>query len=79
MTGRIDLLIGEEYLGLYSDGEGNPLLSQVTMILVSERMVYGKGRLILVSVGGYETYFFGRSLEKWLCRHFLNHRLAVLF
>lgn len=33
------VLIGEEYLGLYSDGEGNPLLSQVAMILVSERMV----------------------------------------
>lgn len=55
---RIDVLIGEEYLGLDSDRKGDPLLPQVRSILIRERVIQEKrsSLILILSVDKRHTF-----------------------
>lgn len=54
---RIDVLIGEEYLGLDSDRKGDPLLPQVRSIVIRDIQGKGSSLILILSVDKRHTFF----------------------
>lgn len=54
---RIDVLIGEEYLGLDSDRKGDPLLPHVRSIVIRDIQGKGSSLILILSVDKRHTFF----------------------